>query len=264
MRYSAVPWALDGVWHADVVHDLLDAGLRPGGGLVNDLSPERDRRLVRGYDEEVEAQLLSAMGRAFPVLLSPDRVVAAEVSDLAGRPVVRMRTFLDDGSLVETDRRWDQVPPWPGRLAPFHRFATVEREMARSVAPGRTLAISDQRPAGQLEEHRRHVERVCAARGTAPTPYADMEDVAAGWNQAWAHDQLVTRRTDTLIAVGVVVLVITASWIVPTGLLGGPWWPLVVAGVIAFVWWGLPGLVVLVRRRITWRPAFRAGARGVP
>src|SRR5690242_7018828 len=119
MRYSAVPWTLDGVWHADVVHDLLEAGLRPAGGLANDLSPERDRRLARGYEDDVAARLLEAMGRAFPILLSADREVAVEVSDMVGQPVVRMRTFLDDGSLVETDRRWDEVPPWPGRLRPF-------------------------------------------------------------------------------------------------------------------------------------------------
>jgi hypothetical protein len=262
VRYSPVSWTLDNAWHPDVVQELVEAGLEPAGRLANDLSPERDRRLLRGYDEDVRAQLAASMGRAFPLLLSPDREVAVEVSDLAGRPVVRMRTFLDDGSLVETERRWGQVPPWPGRLAPFRRFATVEGEMTRSVAPGRTLVISDRPPAGQLEEHRGHVEAVCAARSTEPRPFADLDQVAAGWNAAFAHDQLVTRRTDILIAVGVVVLVIAGTWSVPSGVLGGPLWPVTVAFVIALVWWLMPGLVVLLRRRITWRPGFPA-ARGV-
>jgi hypothetical protein len=260
MRYDPVPWTLEGVRHVEVVQELLDAGLEPAGCLVNDLSPERDSRLLRAYDDNVRADLLDEMGRAFPILLSPDRVVAAEVSDMHGSPAVRMFTFLADGALVETQRRWEQVPPWPGRLVAFRRFTTVDREMSRSVAPGRTLVISDRSPAGQLEDHRDQVEMVAAARGTAARPYPDMESVAAGWSEAFAHERAVARRTDGLIAASLVGLALVLVVFAPAGVLAGPWWPVVALALIAVLWWALPGLTVLLRHRTTWRPAFRAGS----
>jgi hypothetical protein len=265
MRYDVAPWpGNDQIQHLEVVRELLDAGLEPAGGLVNDLTPERNEQILRGYDDDARAQLQDGMGRTVPILLSADRVAAVEVSDLFGEPAVRIRTFLADGALVETDRRWSRVPPWPGRLAWFHRFASVDREMARAVAPRRTLVISDRGPAGQLDDHRRHVEAVSAARNTSVAPYLDLQQVADRWTASFAHEQSVARRSDLLIATALVVLVLVLAAVEPTGLLGGPW--RLVAGPLLFllVWWALSGLVVVVRRRITWRPAFPASASGKP
>jgi len=257
MRYDVAPWLEDDqIQHLEVVRALLGAGLEPAGALVNDLSPARDDRILRGYDDDARAQLQDGMGRAFPLLLSPDRVVAVEVSDLFGEPAVRMRTFLADGALVETESRWSRVPPWPGRLAWFHRFASVDREMARAVAPGRTVLASDRSPAGQLDDHRRHVEAVSAARNTSAAPYPDLSQVADRWTAAFAHEQSVARRTDLLIATGLAVLVLALVAVEPTGLLGGTWQLVAAPVLFAMVWWALPGLILLVRRRITWRPAF--------
>lgn len=265
MRFHPVPWTPERLPHPEIVEELVDAGLRPAGCLVDDLDDAQADRLVRGYDGDARAQLLAQLGRPCPVLASADGTTLASVSDLFGMPSVRMRTFLADGSLVETERRWSGLPPWPGRMAPFRRFTSVEREMARCVAPGRTLLISTDAPAGQLEEHRRQVARVSAARGAAPVPYAGMDGVAAGWNAAFAHEQAVVRRTDLAVGAAlVVVMVLVLFALDSTGWLDGPWWPAVLLVLVAVTWWVTPGLVVVLRRRITWRPAFRSGAGGVP
>jgi hypothetical protein len=260
VRYNAMPWTPEGVRHTEVVQALLQSGLSAAGCLVDDLNAKGATRLTSGYDDTTRSVLLDQVGRPYPILLSADRTVAVEVSDLFGSPAVRMRSFLGDGSLIETQRRWDAVPPWPRRLAPFRRFTTVGREMTGSVAPGRTLAISDQAPVGQLDEHRRHVAAVSASRASAPVPYPDMESVASAWTAAFAHEKAVARRADTVAAVGVTVVGIAICMLL-SALLSGPWSWVPTLAVVALVWWAAPGIIVLLRRGSRRRPTFAHGLR---
>ena len=263
MRYHAVPWTLDEVPHQAVVQELVDAGLHPIGCLVDDLSRFRAARVVRGHRPDVRTQMLAGVGRPVPVLLSDDRTVAVSVSDLLGSAAVQMRTFLADGSLVETERRWDRVPPWPGRMAPFRYLTTVEREMLRSVASGRTLRISSGSVTRLVDDHRDHVEAVAASRGTTPTSYPDLESVGAGWNAALAHEEAVKRRTDGTVSLPIAAVALAVALLVPAGrVTSGPAAAALLA-FLGFLWWAAPGLAVVLRRRITWRPAFRGRPAGV-
>jgi hypothetical protein len=241
--------------HAEVVRALLEAGLRPGGCLVDDPNAEGAAQLASGYDDPTRTVLLDQVGRPYPILLSADGTVAVEVSDLFGSPAVRMRSFLDDGSLVETQRRWDTVPPWPGRLAPFRRFTTVEHEMTGPVGPGRTLAISGRQPLGQLEEHRRHVATASASHLAAPVPFSDMESVASAWTAAFAHEQVSARRADTVAVAGLTVVGIALALVV-VSVLSGAWSWVAIVAVAASAWWATPGLAVVLRRWTRRGPAF--------
>lgn len=255
-----MPWTPEGIRHTEVVQALLQSGLSPAGCLVDDLTAKGTTQLTSGYDDTTRTVLLDQVGRPYPILLSADRTVAVEVSDLFGSPAVRMRTFLADGALVETQRRWDTVPPWPRRLAPFRRFTTVEREMLGSVAPGRTLAISDLSPVGQLDEHRRHVATTSASRATAPARYPDMDSVASAWTAAFEHERATARRADTVAVAGLTVVGIALLLLV-VRVLSGPWSWVATIVVIASMWWATPGLVVVLRRWTRRGPAFALGTR---
>jgi hypothetical protein len=257
MRYRAVPFTLEHVQHAAVVEELVHAGLDPAGCIVDDLTAGQAARLVRGYAKEHRAALLAEVGRPTPVLVSRDRTTAVAVSDLYGEAAVRMRTFLADGSLVETQRRWQQLPPWPGRLAPFRRFTTVEKEMMRSAAPGRSVMLSTRSAADQVEEHREHVDRVAARRGTTAVGFPDMESVAAAWTAALAHEEAVRRRSDRLFSAGLVALAALIV-VLPNPRVSDVGWTVLILSMAVVLWWGAPGVAVLMRQRTRGRPAFTA------
>ena len=90
------------------------------------------------------------------------------------------------------------------------------------------------------------------------------EAVAAGWNDAFNHDRAVARRSDLLISLGIVALTLLLVVFEPFDAVGGPWGLLGAVALLALLWWAYPGVVVLLRRRIRWRPAFRGGPAGVP
>ena len=263
MRYHAVPWTLDEVPHEVVVHELGEAEFEPAGCLTDDLSRFRAARIVRGHRPDVRTKILAGVGRPMPVLLSDDRTVAVSVGDLLGSPAVQMRTFLADGSLVETERRWDRVPPWPGRMAPFRYLTTVEREMLRSVASGRTLRISSGSAKRLVDDHRHHVQAVAASRRTTPTRFPDLEGVAAGWNAALAHDEAVKRRLDGAVACPILAVALALALLVPAGHATSGSAAIALFAFLGLLWWAAPGLAVVLRRRIPWRPAFRGGPAGV-
>lgn len=263
MRYRAVPWTLEHSENAAVVEELVRSGLDPAGCIVDDLTSRQAARLARGYAKEHRAALLAEVGRPTPVLVSRDRATAVAVSDLYGQAAVRMRTFLADGSLVETNRRWQHLPPWPRRLAPFQRFTTVDREMLRSAAPGRSVVLSSRSATEQVEEHHEHVDRVAARRGTTAVGFPDMESVAAAWTLAMAHEEVVRRRADHLFAAGLIALAALII-VVPNPRASGFGGILVVLATVVVLWWGAPGVAVLLRRRTRGRPAFNKGRAGVP
>jgi hypothetical protein len=262
MRYHPAPWTPEHAEHAAVVEELVHAGMEPAGCIVDDLTAGQAARLVRGYAKEHRAALLAEVGRPTPVLVSRDRTTAVAVNDLYGEVAVRMRTLLADGSLVETQRRWQQLPPWPRRLAPFRRFTTVDKEMMRSAAPGRSVMLSTRSAADQVEEHREHVDRVSARRGTTAVGFSDMECVAAAWTAALAHEEAVRRRADHLFAAGLLALAALIV-VLPNPRVSDVGWTVVVFSMVVVLWWGAPGVAVLMRHRTWGRPAFTQARRNV-
>ena len=69
------------------------------------------------------------------VLRSADGLVLAQVCWFWSEPGLVLKTWMSDESLVETWRRWPEVPPWPARRAAAWRYATVTTFM-RGSRPG--------------------------------------------------------------------------------------------------------------------------------
>ena len=212
--------------------------------------------------------MLANLPRPATVLGSPDGAALVTVAWFWGWPDVTLRTPMADGSLVETRRRWDAVPPWPRARRFQHRFATVEGEMTRQASRGRSVAVvPSQDPAVLDEAHRGHVAAYADVHGTEPLPAsATMAQVIADRETAWAHDWAVSRRCNLATTVLSYVVSLAATMIFFALVLSGR-----VAG--ALVWEAATFLAVLVLTAWSkvhlayvrwWRPSYRAGAYAVP
>jgi hypothetical protein len=90
-----------------------------------------------------------------------------EVAWFYGFPTVTASTLMADGSLVETQRRWDDVPPWPRKAEKLRRRASIGGEIRRSQTRGRRIHdVVTEDPAELDEAHRAHV----AASASTPVP----------------------------------------------------------------------------------------------
>jgi hypothetical protein len=132
---------------------------------------------LEDYAAEHQDMLREGMGRPGVVLVSPDGLVMLEVAWFYGFPTVTASTQMADGSLVETQRRWDDVPPWPQRAEKLRRRATISGEMRRAQTRGRRIhdVVSDD-PEELDEAHRAHVE--AAPSTPVPAPATSAEVVA--------------------------------------------------------------------------------------
>jgi hypothetical protein len=166
--------------------------------------------LLDEYAEEHWDMLRDGMARPAVVLVSPDGLVMLEVAWFYGFPTVTASTGTADGSLVETQRRWDDVPPWPQRAEKLRRRATISGEMGRAQSRGRRVheVVSDD-PAELEEAHRAHV----AAAGSTPLPapatpaevVAELEHRLASAMAIADRFALVYKLFSSLLAVVIVI-----------------------------------------------------------
>ena len=75
----------------------------------------------------------------FTEVVPHERIVHTETMALGSGQTI--------GSLVETHRRWDDVPPWPKRADRMRRRATVDGEMRKSESRGLRLHVVEERGA---------------------------------------------------------------------------------------------------------------------
>ena len=96
------------------------------------------------YTPEDAALMFDGVGNATSLFRTPDETAYVDVDWFVGGPWVRFSTVLADGSLVETQLRWKQLPPWPRQLRSVHRYMTLERDMRRDNigTRGRSSAIT--------------------------------------------------------------------------------------------------------------------------
>ena len=134
---------------------------------VRQLPREGLDAFVEDYAAEERDMLREGMARPGVVLVSPDGLVMVEVAWFYGFPTVTASTRMADGSLVETQRRWDDVPPWPQKAERLRRRASISGEMRRAQTRGRRIhdVVTDD-PEELDEAHRAHV----AAAGSTPAP----------------------------------------------------------------------------------------------
>jgi hypothetical protein len=248
--------------HQDQVRALEEVGYRPTG-LVRVDTDRGFAELAADYAPEPRAEMLEHLPAPHTVLVSADGLVMARVGWFWSWPGVEMHTFMSDGARVETQRRWDEVPPWPEKRARQRRFATVEGEMTRAAARGRSIAVVADADAQRLDEaHRAHVAAYADVHGCTPAPAPTaMDQVIALGEHATQHAWAVAR---TYARVGnVVLLALAFVWVLASLLLldvlGAPWWAqaLVGASVLAVAFGLLSRFAVRFAYTRWWRPAYR-------
>jgi hypothetical protein len=248
----------------ELVHELGRLGYRAIGRVVQRSGGGSDSQFDR-----VERQRLHAW-RARPaatMLAAADAAAFVTVDTYGDAPLLRFRTVLTDGTLVETVSVTSDgiLRPRPG-LDPLEGFTVGD-------APGRSVVLLTDLSVAEVA--RAHRGRVRALAGAAePRDHASMADAVALWNDAARHT-LDTSRTlarwrqllglGWLLVVSVPVVVVALALDRTTG--AGA---VAVAALLTLV--AGATLTVLVRpiracsralgRARWWRPAYVAGASG--
>ena len=153
--------------------------------------------MVASYRPEDRAAFLEHFDIPMPVLASRDGTAYADVSWWWGGPSVRIRTELSDGSLVETNRRWDNEPGLPRPLRILWRPFNTDREMRRASVPakGRSIEIRQGPDTAALwQAHRDHIARYSTHRGASAVSHRDLETYIRIATEAVGHDEKVMRK----------------------------------------------------------------------
>lgn len=246
--------------HPEEVLAFQEMGYQAVGLVHLDIEPGGVVELAADYSPEAGAVLLEHGALAATILRSADGLVQASVSWFWAEPAVQLRTWMDDGSLVETHRRWPEVPPWPRKRAAAWRYATVEGEMTRQAADGRSIATVPSTEAPRLDQaHRAHVQAYAETYGcTAVAAPETMAETLTSLERATVH---MWRVGEAYARAGNVVLVMIALAVAVSS------WGLHAASVPWAALWSLCGVVMVavslnrftVRFAYTrwWRPAYR-------
>jgi hypothetical protein len=252
--------------HQDQVRALEELGYRQCGLVRVEPVSGGFPSLADDYAPDERAEMLEHLPEPHTLLRSPDGLVLARVGWFWSWPSVDLCSFMSDGARVETQRRWDEMPPWPVKRAQQRRFATVEGEMTRSAARGRSFAVVDGADARRIDEaHRAHVQAYADVHGCTPVPApTSMDEVVALSEHAYEHALKVARRYARVGNVVVVALVIAAqlAFMYLLDALAARWWVNLIGAVLLAVA-SLAALAPFaVRFAYTrwWRPAYRPPA----
>lgn len=127
MHYREVDWLPEVVAYPELVAGYRRMGLEPLGCRILDLGEQGMGQVAAEYDEETGRRLLIENERPVPVLVTPDRETAVEISEFVDGPSLRLRTLLENGVLVETLRRWDSIRAGRVRCGGSRRTSTWSR-----------------------------------------------------------------------------------------------------------------------------------------
>jgi hypothetical protein len=247
--------------HPDVVHGFEELGYRMVGRMGIEVVPGGLATLATGYSGADRELLLEHGADAQTLLLSPDGSTVARVGWFWSWPGVDLFSLDSAGSRVETHWRWDEVPPWPGRLAGARRFATVDGEMRRPASRGRSVAaVADADPARMHAAHADHLRAHLEAHGGQAMPLpTTVAGLAPIYERAQDHAGTVADRCVTVVRVQCLLYVAVAaavfSWLDLSGrpVAGYGWLVLALA---AFLTFQTPAAVRTFYTR-WWRPAYR-------
>jgi len=161
----------------ELVHDLGRLGHRVLGRVVQRSGGGSDSQFDR--EERVRLHIWRARPAA-TILAAADGESYVTVDRYGDAPVLRFRTSLTDGTLVETTVLTSHgiLRPRPG-LDPFEGFTLGD-------GPGRSVALLTDLPVvAAVQAHR---DRVRAAAGSAsPREHTVLADAVALWNAAAEH-----------------------------------------------------------------------------
>lgn len=187
--------------YPELVKDLEDLGFVEVGRFVAVPKNQTIEDLADVYEPSQRARFLQHATTPIPVLRSPDRSTLAEVAWFWDSPSLRLRTCLQDGSLVETLRRWDHPPPMAETMAGWWKAVDIDQRMLGSNNPrrGRSMVLTARpSPAEQWAEHQRHVARYSKRRSSPPMEHNTLDMWIAISQAAYANDSVNTQRAVSL------------------------------------------------------------------
>ena len=187
--------------YPELVKELEDLGFIEIGRFVAVPKSGSIEDLADVYEPSLRARFLHHAMTPIPVLRSPDRSTLAEVAWLWDSPSLRMRTCLQDGSLVETLRRWDHPLPVAEAMTGWWKAVDIDQEMLGSNNPrrGRSMVLAARSsPAEQWAEHQRHVARYSKRRSSRPMEHNTLDMWIAISQAALANDVVNTQRAVSL------------------------------------------------------------------
>ena len=195
-----------------------------GFGVVGRIGRRRPEDLWReaaAYPKERRLEYCEQRAVPSVVLASPDGSAFVVVAWWWGMPDVRIRTALDDGSVVETLRAWDRDPVWPSGRRAIHRHGDLREEQLMFNVPdgGRVVTLAGGTATDLWEAHRRSVLRVSDERTGRPVAHSDVDSAVDLSNRLARHQvacrRNVIRRSLLWPVLAAALVVVVAAWTSP-------------------------------------------------
>ena len=180
------------------VDEFLGLGFSALGRMLVEPTNGTLEQVAAGYAEDLRTLFLAHCDIPTPILRAPDGSAFVEVSWFWGSPSVRIRSLLADGSLVETNRRWENPPGLPVVLAKYWTHIDIDRDMTKRSVPARGRSIevvATQDAAMQWRRHQEHLARYRSERGAGVVGHDSLGQCMELALRAHRHDAAVERRT---------------------------------------------------------------------
>jgi hypothetical protein len=199
MRAPDLPWVLQALlpssepptFYPELVAQLEEAEFLRLGALHARFHSLEDREeLVMAYSPDIQDALRRSTEVPETVLVAPDAGAFVGVDWFFGQPSVRLRTLLADDTVVETQRAWDHLPPWPAAGQQYVQHLRLRPEQDHS-ARGRQFTIVEGDDLVRLwEVHRAQVGR----SRTGPRDHRTIDQAALLWGRLMHHDMRCEAR----------------------------------------------------------------------
>lgn len=177
------------------------------------LPPGGIEELAHAYAPEERELFLVHAPIPSQVFAAPDGTSFVHVSWFWGRPSVQLRSLMSSGALVETLRRWDDMPPWPRRMHRAHRLADVDREMVRLATSrsDRSVVVGEGTPGQLWAAHREHVAAFEREHGGGPPEHLMIDQALWLSQAAYRHERRVAARARFLLFAVYLALVLSLA-----------------------------------------------------
>jgi hypothetical protein len=215
---DATDFADDRVDYPEIVDEFLSMGFTQVGRVILQPTVGTLEDMAADYPGEQKEKMLAHGDVPTPILRAPNGSAFVDVSWFWDSPSVRIRTELADGSVVETNRRWENPPGLPEQLATYWKRIDIDRDMTKRSVPraGRSIEIAaTQDSLVQWHQHQEHVKRYATQRKTTIVGLDDIGQSLDMAQRLFRHDAAVERRTvgfwkPLLLAYGTIGIVIVA------------------------------------------------------
>ncbi len=195
----------------ELVAALEARGFRVLGRFATLSGPSRDDLV---YAPSERRRLEAWRDRpAAVVLVAPDGTAFAGVDTFGDAPLLRLRTELDDGSVVETVATQREGALQPRKGDPF-------AGITQSTTADHPIRLIEEPSADALiTAHRAHTAAEAARRGAAPVRHTDRDHALRVATRAAEHATRVRARTKVMVrGVGVAIAVVLGMLLL--------WWEL--------------------------------------